>query len=157
MTDLIVGLPIVKWLVRHAAVLLTRYQVGHDGQTAWRRLTGKPLNCNVVHFGVCVMGRLLALKKPSSVRKASRGKKLLAVRSLPGVWLGIYPRTGEHIVALETGEAIRVRTVHRLPEPYLWNVEALAAVRALPRKPGPVATAEEPSPRRNNEDESSEV
>ena len=74
------------------------------------------------------MGRLLALKTPSSVRKASRGKKL-AVRSLPGVWLGIYPRTGKHIIALETCEAIRVRAVHRLPEPDLWNVEALAAVR----------------------------
>ena len=36
-----VGLQIIKWLVRHAAFVLTRYQVGHDGLTPWRRLTGK--------------------------------------------------------------------------------------------------------------------
>ena len=34
------SLPWVRWLIRHAAFVLTRYQVGHGGQSPWR-LTGK--------------------------------------------------------------------------------------------------------------------
>ena len=52
---------------------------------------------------------------------------------MPGVLLGVYPRTGEHIIALESGEAIRVRTAHWLPEPDRWSMDAVQAVRALPR------------------------
>ena len=87
------------------------------------------------------------MKKQSTDRKASRGKKKLAARSLPGVWLGVYPRTGEHIIALETGEAIRVRTVHRLAEADRWSMEAVLAVNALPRRPNPNAGEREPLPR----------
>ena len=90
--------------------------MGHDGQTPWSRLTGKDWSGYVFNFGEKVMGRLAFLKKPSTDRKASRGKKKLAVRSLPGVWLGVYLRIGEHIIALETVEAISVRAVHRLAE-----------------------------------------
>ena len=145
-----VSLPIVKWIVRHAAFVLTRFQVGHDGLTPWRRLTGKSWNGQMFHFGESVMGRL-SFKKPGNKKKASRGKKKLAARSLPGIWLGVYPRTGEHIVALESGEAIRVRTVHRLSAEDQWNADAVLAVRALPRKPSPNDTAGEPRPRRNTE------
>ena len=100
------------------------------------------------HFGESVMGRL-SIKKPSNKKKASRGKKKLAARSLPGTWLGVYPRTGEHIIALASGEAIRVRTVHRLAAEDQWDVDAVMAVRALPRKPSPDGPASEPRPRRN--------
>ena len=34
-------LPIVLWIIRHAAFVLTRYRIGKDGHTAWRRLIGK--------------------------------------------------------------------------------------------------------------------
>ena len=33
-------LPILRWLISHAAFIIIRYQVGHDGHTAWRRFTG---------------------------------------------------------------------------------------------------------------------
>ena len=104
--------PWTRLLVRHAAFLLTRYQVGHDGLTPWRRLTGRAWNGHAFHFFEKVMGRL-AFKKPSTDRKASREKKQLVARSLPGVWLGVYPRTGLHIIAIDSGEAIRVRTMLR--------------------------------------------
>ena len=81
----------------------------------------------------------------------SRGKKKLAARSLPGIWLGVYPRTGEHIIALESGEAIRVRTVHRLPEPDRRSMDATQAGRALPRRPNPNAAERDPAPRVNIE------
>ena len=71
------SLPGSRWLIRHTAFVLTRCQVGHDGQTLWRRLIGKDWNGYVFNFGERVMGRL-ALKKPSADRKATRGKKKLA-------------------------------------------------------------------------------
>ena len=52
-----------------------------------------------LHFGEKVLGKL-ALKKPSTNRKVSRGKMKIAARSLPGVWLVVYPRAGEPIIAV---------------------------------------------------------
>ena len=73
-----------KWLVRHAANVLTRFQVGHGGLTSRQRFIGRSWNSYVFHFGEKFLGRL-ALKKPSTDRKVSRGKKKLATRSLPCV------------------------------------------------------------------------
>ncbi len=132
-----VTLPIVKWLLRHAAFLLTRYGVGHDGMTAWRRLTGRSWNGLVVEIGEKVFGKL-ALKRSPTRKKHKHGKRKLAARSVEGTYLGIYPRTGEHIIArLDTGEAIRVRTVNRVPEEKRWCKDDIVGVKALPRRPNP--------------------
>ena len=61
-------LPIVKWLIRHAAFVKTRYQVGHDGFTALKRLTGRTWDGIVMEFGEQVRGKL-AMKKPSTEKK----------------------------------------------------------------------------------------
>ena len=129
-------IPVLAWLIRHAAFVITRYSVGHDGLTPWRRLTGKGWNGVIAEFGEQVMAKL-ALKKPPTDKKAKKNKKKLASRSIPGTWLGIYERTGEHLVATRRGEVIRVRTIHRLPKADQWNPEAVLAVAALPRKPNP--------------------
>ena len=139
-------LPIVRWLVRHAAFVFTRYQVGHDGLTPWRRLTGRTWNGVVAEFGEQVMGKL-ALKKPSTDRKVKKGKRKLAERSVRGTWVGIFPRTGEHVIVLPSGEAIRVRTIHRIPVEDRWDPAAVAAVRATPRRPVPSRADTEPTPR----------
>ena len=78
-----------------------------------------------------------ALKKPSNNNKVKRGKKKLVERSVRGIWLGIIPKTGEHVIAKADGEAIRVRTVQPVPDDDQWDAEAVLAVRALPRKPNP--------------------
>ena len=67
-------LPIVRWLVRHAAFVETSYQVGHDGFTPWRRLTGKNWNGTVAELGEQVLGKL-AFKRPSTYRKVKKGKR----------------------------------------------------------------------------------
>ena len=79
----------MRWLIRHAAFIITRYQVGHDGHTAWRRLTGKAWNGTVAEFGKQVFGKL-ALKQPSTERKVKRGKRKLSERSVQGRWIGIH-------------------------------------------------------------------
>ena len=49
----------------------------------------------------------------------------------------IFPRTGEHVIVLPSGEAIRGRTIHRIPVEDRWDPAAIIAVRALPRRPAP--------------------
>ena len=140
-------LPVVRWLIRHAAFIITRYQVGHDGHTAWRRLTGKAWNGTVVVFGEQVFGNL-SLKRPATERKVTRGKRKVFERSVQRTWLGIHARTGEHVIALPSGEAIRVRTIHRLSGDARWSPKAVLAVCALPRRPVRSVTTQTPSPGR---------
>ena len=64
-------LPIVRWLVRHAAFVETSYQVGHDGFTPWRRLTGKNWNGTAAELGEQVLGKL-GFKRPSTDRKVKK-------------------------------------------------------------------------------------
>ena len=77
-TKINLKLPIVTWIIRHAAFILTRYRIGKDGHTAWRRLTGRDWNGNVAEFGEQVLGKL-ALKKPwtgskDESKKSKKGK-----------------------------------------------------------------------------------
>ena len=58
----------MAWLVRHAAFVFTHFQVGHDGLTPWRRMTGKHWNGTVAEFGEQLMGKF-AKKKPGSTKK----------------------------------------------------------------------------------------
>ena len=135
-TKLDLSLPIVKWIIRHAAFLHSRYCVGHDGLTPIRRLTGRTWKGLIVEFGEKVLGKL-AMKKPSTDKKVKRGKKKLASRSVEGIYVGIYPRTGEHLIVKKSGEVIRVRTVNRVVIEDRWVLEDILAVRATPRRPNP--------------------
>eukprot|EP00974_Lingulodinium_polyedra_P126493 11198448-Lingulodinium_polyedra.AAC.1 len=46
-----VGHPVMLWLVEHAAELLTKHSVGHDGETPYVRLVGKPCRDEGYEFG----------------------------------------------------------------------------------------------------------
>ena len=41
----------MAWLVEHAADVLSKYQVGDDGRTAYERLKGKKSQQETVEFG----------------------------------------------------------------------------------------------------------
>ena len=117
--------------------------MGHDGFTARRRLSGRPWKGIVDEFGEQVMGKL-AKKKRTSMKNAERGKTKLTAQRIRGTWVGIHLRTGEHFLAVHTGEVVRVRIIHRLPAQKQWNAEAVKAIRATPRCRG---TREDPEPR----------
>ena len=58
--------PILHWLVRHAASLITRYHVGKDGRTPYERWKGKQRRKELAEFGECVHFRpSTATKKPT--------------------------------------------------------------------------------------------
>ena len=61
--------------------------------------------------------------------------------------MGNFHCTGEHILVLPSGDAIRFRTIHRVPEQDRWNSAAVTAIRALPRRPLPQRDDADPMPR----------
>ena len=85
-------------------------------------------------------------RSPAPIARRRRAREGW-LRCVKGTWVGIFPRTGEHIIVLPSGEAIRVRTVHRLPAEDRWDPTEVAASRALPRRPVPQRSDAEPSAR----------
>ena len=71
--------------------VLTRYTVGHNGLTPWRRLTGRSWIGVVAESGEQVMAKL-AFKKPSTQKNYNyeKNKNKLAARSIPATGLVIY-------------------------------------------------------------------
>ena len=61
---------LVAWLVEYAAVLLNRYEVGHDGKTAYERLRGKRPNVLGLEFGEQILWRRV-IKGDRSVKVAT--------------------------------------------------------------------------------------
>ena len=50
--------PAFVWLIRHVALLITRYNTGKDGCSSFRRIFGKPYNGSICKFGEQVHPKL---------------------------------------------------------------------------------------------------
>ncbi len=74
--------PIVHWLVEHACTVINRYQVGVDGHTPFRRLTGKECQQCTVEIGEQIMA------KPKRCPTANR-KRSLRSKWVHGTWVGM--------------------------------------------------------------------
>ena len=75
--------PIMPWLVRWAAMLLSRYGKGKDGKTPYERQRGRKCELDLVPFGEIVLYRLPEV--------ATDRHQALEPRWEKGVWLGICP------------------------------------------------------------------
>ena len=53
------GHPLMQWMVRWAAMLHNRYQVGEDGKTSYQRQKGRKCNIEVIPFAESVMHKKL--------------------------------------------------------------------------------------------------
>ena len=115
---------IVPWLVEYAAVLLNRGQVGADGRTAYERLKGKKAALPGMQFGERILWK-------SNVPTYKRKHKM-ETDWFEGIFLGLIPFTGEHMVGSPTG-VFRPRTVRRVPLEQRW-VENLSMICCLPWK-----------------------
>ena len=113
---------VVSWLVEFAAVLVNRYEVGHDGKTNYERLRGKASKllglefCEMVHF-----------------RKSRVESKLgkLDVLWHDGIFLGYRPASGEAVVGTKDG-VFKTRNVRRRPEEERWSGKNLDYVVGVP-------------------------
>ena len=86
-------------MAAHAGYLLSRYLVGTDGRTPVGRLRGKETKQAIVEFGEQVWAR------PQRTKNWQK-KADLAARWVEATWVGIFPKTGEHLVILAEGGAI---------------------------------------------------
>ena len=86
---------VFKWLVRHAADIIDRESVGHDGKVPLQRLTHKLPKPIDIEFGEQVWAKTPSYKNH---RKCS-----LQERSTPGTYLGIWAPTGQKHCDNRTG------------------------------------------------------
>ena len=122
---------IIQWMIEHSSTIINKCQKGHDGKTPERRLRGKESKQGFVEMGEQVIA------KP---KKSMTSRKKLSLKSkwVHGTWVGMAPRTNEHLVVLPNGgQVIKVRTIKRKPYDARWQDEAIKAIKANPRVPNP--------------------
>ena len=120
--------PAMQWLVRWAATLVSRYQMGEDGKTPYERIRGRKCKGPIAMFGERVLYKEL---------NDGRGdRRKIETTWKEGVWLGIKNRTGEHIIGTPEG-AVKAYSVRRRPEEERWSVAEVNAVRGTPGCPKP--------------------
>ena len=114
--------PIMTWMVENANYLLNRYEVGHDGKTAYERCKGKVAKVLGIEFGEAVLWKRRAV-----------GGALAKMTCLweDGVYLGLKGASGEVIVADETG-VWKTRSMQRKPLEARWGAAVVDSVKHVP-------------------------
>ena len=119
---------IVQWMLRWAAMLVSRYLVGKDGRTALERRKGRRCRLVCVPFAETVWYR--------EVRKTKQRENKLETEMKEGVWLGHANQTNEVLIGTEAG-VIRVYDIKRKDEKERWNKEKILNMKGTPRQPDP--------------------
>ena len=120
--------PVIPWMIRWAAMLVSRYLVGKDGRTGYERRKGRRCKLAVVPFGEVVWYRI--------VRKRKQQKEKGETEMREGIWLGHASQTNEILIGTEDG-VIRVFDVKRKEEGSSWSAEKIKNMRGSPKQPNP--------------------
>ena len=86
--------PVMHWLIRWAAMSLSRFQVGKDRKTAYQRQTGRACNIEVMPFAEKVLYRKYPEAGPKMAMEAKWEE---------GLWLGHTRSSNEVIVGTADG------------------------------------------------------
>ena len=114
--------PLLAWAAEYAGFLLNRFEVGHDGRTAYERLKGKKSTTLGVEFGEAVHWRIAPVS-------GALGKLSSSWRE--GVFLGVKGKSGELVVS--DGNGIwKTRTIQRRPMDERWDQSSLDLVKYHP-------------------------
>ena len=102
---------ITTWMIRHAAFLQTRFSVGKDGKTPFKRRHHKDYTSQLLPFGST---------DDAKVRDEVTEHSKFDSRFIPGIWLGRATESDEHIVgtALDVYAAKSVRAKN---DQEIWN------------------------------------
>ena len=114
--------PAIPWLVEYAAVLLNRFQVSHDGKTAFERSKGKKARTLGIEFGEAVLWK----RRPGG---GALGK--LSCLWEDGIYLGIRGSSGELVVSDLKG-VWKTRTVQRKPIEDRWKEDGHEMIKQTP-------------------------
>eukprot|EP00974_Lingulodinium_polyedra_P005946 563189-Lingulodinium_polyedra.AAC.1 len=109
--------PVMPWLVRHAAWVVTRFLVKASGRTPYELVKQRKYNGQIVCFGETVWAR----------RPGDREAKLDDMWS-EKTWAGKAEGSDEHLLLDERG-LTRCRTIRRQPPSARWRRARLDSVR----------------------------
>ena len=115
--------PVLAWAVEYASFLLNRFEVGHDGKTAYERLKGKRATTLAIEFGEKVLWKMTA-HQGGALGKLSSTWRV-------GVYLGVRGKSGELVVADRTG-VWRTRTAQRKPFDERWDPKVADEINHFP-------------------------
>ena len=116
--------PIMAWLVRWPAELLSKYYIGDDGIKFYETTRGNPCKTQLAPFGETSMH--LHMK---TVRR-SKGETI----KIQGIWLGIHKRTEETFVGTTRGVA-KCRTIIRLSNDQYLDRRTVVQMKGAPVGP----------------------
>ena len=102
--------PAMTWITEYASHLLNRFEVGHDGKTAYERCKGKKAKTLGIEFGEAILWKRQAI-----------GGALAKMSCLweDGVYLGVRGASGEIVVGDKNG-VWKTRSVQRKPLSQRW-------------------------------------
>jgi hypothetical protein len=115
--------PLMAWVVRHAAWLITRVVVRPSGRTAYEALRGRAYRSERVEIGE----RIFANEPGDSQNVTKHDSRWEA-----GIWVGKTETSEEHLVSTPEAGVIRMRVIRRRPLSERWNVAELEAIRGAP-------------------------
>ena len=108
--------------------MVSLYQVGTDGKTAYQRVRGRSCKTPIAKFGERVLYKEMKDGKSTAAKIDSTWHS--------GIWLGLKGRTGEHIVGTSEG-VVKAYTVRRRSEDERWSVEEVNGMKGTPSQPKP--------------------
>ena len=117
-----------EWMIRWAAMVPSRYLIGHDGRTAYERRRGRKCRIGVVPFGETVMCKEL--------REGKTQKDKMDTEWKDGIWLGHARESNEVLIGTDDG-VVRAYAVIRKPPGERWSAERLKTMRGTPQQPDP--------------------
>ena len=119
--------PVIPWLVRHAACLITRCRIRPSGRTSYELMKGRRSNALLAEFG-----EVVHFKIPKTQHMPGKFEDVWS----EGLWLGFNMRSAEHFIGTDVG-VFRVSTVKRKPEDARWSAERIASLQGCPKQPVP--------------------
>ena len=115
----------MRWIVRHAALILNKFSVNPDGMTPYQFMHGRRAPDRFVELGERVY---------YSVPKKVRHKMDLRWRL--GICLGAASSSNEFYVGLASGAVVKARSMVRVIASRRWSAEAVEKIKGVPGKLG---------------------
>ena len=119
--------PVVPWMVRHAAALITRCRIRPSGKTSLEMIRGRRTNAQIAEFGESVL-----FKIPKT--KLNPGK--FEDQWTTGVYLGFDMRSMETLIGTNVG-VFKCTDFKRKPLQERWSADAINAIQGSPKQPVP--------------------
>ena len=119
---------ITLWMVRWAAMMVSRFLVGKDGRTAHERRRGRKCKIPVAKCGESVWYK--------RIRESKERKDKFESEWEEGIWLGHSRASNEVLIGTDEG-VVRTYTVKRKPEGERWSSEKIKSMKGTPHRPDP--------------------